>query len=319
MNQNLLTLSHGPLVWENTLPPAFKGLRLPGGTLASATGSFGSVCIQEFQADNYSIRFNVFDILQRFIARTSAKESGFHSRIILKGRVDHEMQHLGKWSLRQNQFTVLQAAGPEVTSFYDKNIHISFDAFFSMKLVSELFPLFPSINKQLSQNPVLIAASKWADAETLELVHSFLHCKYEKNFRRHFFESRIRDLLFKYLVQSANRQPDEKEPREKEMEAIYKAEEIISSNIAAHTPIPELSKKVLLNEFRLKQLFKTVFGMGPYEYLIRKRLEKAKELLENGLSVKEVAAQVGYRPSDFTTAFRKHFGFPPSIIKKRNL
>jgi AraC-like DNA-binding protein len=73
----------------------------------------------------------------------------------------------------------------------------------------------------------------------------------------------------------------------------------------------------LLNEFRLKLLFKKVFGTGPYEYLIIKRLEKGKELLATGLSVKEVAAQVGYRPSDFTTSFRNHFGYPPSVIKKK--
>jgi AraC-like DNA-binding protein len=70
--------------------------------------------------------------------------------------------------------------------------------------------------------------------------------------------------------------------------------------------IPDLAKKVLLNEFRFKQLFKRIFGTGPYEYLIKKRLEKRKALLESGLSVKETAAHVGYRPSDFTTAFRRY-------------
>jgi AraC-like DNA-binding protein len=74
----------------------------------------------------------------------------------------------------------------------------------------------------------------------------------------------------------------------------------------------------LLNEFRLKKLFKNIFGVGPYEYLVRKRFQKAKILLESGLSVKEVAAQVGYRPSDFTTAFREYFGFTPSSVIKKN-
>lgn len=317
MNLILESPSHGPFVWYHALPENFKGLRLPGGTLASVTGAFGSLCIQEFHGHQYSIRFNVFDIIQRFILRAKSNESGFHTRVILKGRVDHETNNL-KWSLRQNQFALLHAAAPEITALYDKNVHISFDTFFSMKMVDELLPLFPSIAKSLEQDALLLTPSQWADAETLELVHSILRCKYEKDLRRHFFESRVRDLLFKYLVQFSSHDPEEKQPTEKELQAVYDAERIINNDIATHTRIPELSKKVLLNEFRLKAIFKKIFGMGPYEYLVRQRMKKARDLLETGLSVKEVAAQTGYRPTDFTVAFTQHFGFTPSSVKKNN-
>src|SRR5262249_47713558 len=154
--------------------------------------------------------------------------------------------------------------------------------------------------------------------EILEIVHSVLQCRYEGEMRRYFFETRVRDLLLQYLLSSVSEQLPEKEATEKEIEAIHKAEEIINTDITKHHSIPELSRKVLLNEFRLKKLFKKILGKGPYEYLVHKRLNKAKELLEAGASVKEAATKVGYRPSDFTMAFREHFGFTPSSIKKRN-
>ena len=216
--------------------------------------------------------------------------------------------------LRQNQFSLCYASNPELITAYEKNLHISFDTFFSGKLIDELTPLFPS----LSGLPAQPSLTRPADAGALDLVHSVLRCQYEEKFRRHFFDTRVRDLLFKYLILVFADHRAEAEPSQNEIESVYKAEQIISTDIKEHIPIPLLSKKVFLNEFRLKQLFKKFFGTGPYEYLIVKRLDKAKELLEAGLSVKEVAAQVGYRPSDFTTAFRRHYGYPPGILKKRN-
>ncbi len=114
MNIQLRTLSHGPLNWKDQLPPAFKGIRLPGGTISSSVGDFGSVCIQELKADNYFIRYNVFDIFQQFVTTIESKESGIHSSILLKGHANHEMTKIGKWTLRQNQFSLLHADSPEI-------------------------------------------------------------------------------------------------------------------------------------------------------------------------------------------------------------
>ena len=90
MNKAYQTLSHAPLLWTDDLPPAFKGSHLPGATIASSSGEFGSVCMQEFGSDQYSIRYNVFDILQRFILKTKKQESGLHAQVILKGHVSME-------------------------------------------------------------------------------------------------------------------------------------------------------------------------------------------------------------------------------------
>jgi len=317
MNQNLVTLSHSPLQWDNSLPPLFKGVRLPGSNIFSSSGDFGSVCIQEYVTETFFIRLNVFDLFQRFVIKTFSAESGIHTRLMLKGRVAEEIDSATKWSLHQNRFNIFYDKQTPITEVYEKNIHITFDTFFPKKLVEELLQLFPLNNKRFKSSSLLIS-SNWADIETLELANSILRCRYQNNLRRYFFESRVKDMFFKYLVLSESPAADEKEPTEKEIQAINKAEEIINSNIAVHNSIPDLAKQVLLNEFRLKQLFKKIFGAGPYEYLVKKRLEKGKELLEQGLSVKETAAFVGYRPSDFTTSFRNHFGFQPSSIKKRN-
>jgi len=323
MRETFQTLSHEPLVWKDDLPPGFAGVRLPGGTLASASGDFGSLCTQEFQGDNFSIRYTVFNILKSSTFNSHSNEDGLHVQIVLKGSLGYTFNGFYMVPVKSNQFLFLLTSHPVIKTVLEKTLAITFEAFFSQNIIKELIAFHPSLNKIIikhQQDQVLKKKPKQlrADFETMELVHSILNCRYEKDFRRLFFETRIRDLLFKFLLLNDNNDIAGTNAGDKEIRAVYEAETIINADISKHFRIPELSKKVRLNEFRFKALFKKIFGVGPYEYLIKQRMKKAKELLEQGYSVKEVAAQTGYRPSDFTTVFRQQFGIKPSTLKKRD-
>jgi len=314
MKPPLIPLSHKLLEWKDAFPSAFKGVHLPGSSVLSSVGNFGSVCIQEYNSDDFSIRFNVFDLIERFVVKSFFRKSGIYSRLVLKGRIDHKAETDIKWSLRQSQFSLIGDSDRSVRSVvetYERNTHIIFDTHFSMKLAKELLLLYPSYI------PSPISISRYADLETLELVHSILRCKYDKELRFHFLKSRAKDLLFKYLLLNQQEITAEEEISESEINAIHQSAKIIGTDVSKHYAIPELTKQIGFNEFRFKYLFKKIFGIGPYEYLVRKRMAKAKELLQTGLSVKEVAGLVGYRASDFTTVFRTHFGIPPSSAKQK--
>lgn len=65
-----------------------------------------------------------------------------------------------------------------------------------------------------------------------------------------------------------------------------------------------------------KRDFKKVSDLTPEKWLIKKRLEKAYELMKSGKKkVVEVYAEVGFRnPSHFSTAFKKEFGMAPTAL-----
>lgn len=317
MGIELYTLSGGPLQWENDFPSSIKGLKLPGSRILSAVGNFGSVSIQEFSSPGLLIRFNVFDLIQRVVVKSFFDKPGIYTKLLLKGKVDHQVNANDKFLLQKNQFALFPIQKAAMTGTHEKDSHISFDAFISLKLARELLNLFPSYKEQADHRQA-VGTSSWADGETLNLVYSMLQCKYENDLLTHFFKARIKDLLFQYLLITSNKlSSGPNTASKKEVEAVYAAEQIITENIAVHYSIPVLSKKVLLNESRFKFVFKKIFGSGPYDYLIRKRLARSKELLEEGCSIKEAAEKVGYRPSDFTVAFQKQFGYPPSFIRQQ--
>lgn len=67
----------------------------------------------------------------------------------------------------------------------------------------------------------------------------------------------------------------------------------------------------------LSRVFKTTVGENLTEYIIRKRMEKAKELLmQPQISIKQAAQMVGYpEQAYFHRVFKKHFGITPGDIR----
>ncbi|WP_197080996.1 AraC family transcriptional regulator [Gordoniibacillus kamchatkensis] len=72
----------------------------------------------------------------------------------------------------------------------------------------------------------------------------------------------------------------------------------------------------------INTLFRKVFGISAYQYLLQFRIQKAKEFLlsDPGLTIKYIALSTGFNDSShFVSYFRKSTGFTPEQFRKRNL
>ncbi|GAA4463198.1 hypothetical protein GCM10023093_11140 [Nemorincola caseinilytica] len=100
---------------------------------------------------------------------------------------------------------------------------------------------------------------------------------------------------------------------ESEREKIELARQIINDSLDQPLTIRELSRKVAMNECYLKKGFKAITGNTIHEYQQSRRIDRAKELLQQqGLSVTDVANTLGYSSiSHFSTAFKKMTGMKP--------
>ena len=63
----------------------------------------------------------------------------------------------------------------------------------------------------------------------------------------------------------------------------------------------------------LSSIFKTYYGVTPIDYVVKKRMEEGKELLEKGeMKIKEVADWLGYQDSlYFSKVFKRVTGMSP--------
>ena len=64
--------------------------------------------------------------------------------------------------------------------------------------------------------------------------------------------------------------------------------------------------------------FKRIVGMTPGDYIRRKRLENARELIRQGYSVQQAGYSSGFTDySAFFRAFRQYFGISPGELSGR--
>jgi len=94
----------------------------------------------------------------------------------------------------------------------------------------------------------------------------------------------------------------------------------IESHIDESISIQTLSEISAMSASSLQRKFKSTLGCSVNSYIRRRRLEIAKQQLARGaVSITEAAYNAGYRhPSNFTNAFKKHFGQSPINSIKKN-
>lgn len=147
------------------------------------------------------------------------------------------------------------------------------------------------------------------------ILHQILNCPYKKGPRNIYMEGKILEffaIYFNEIIYQRENYNSLKLSNE-DINSIYKAREILDNSIGNPPTLASLSKTICLNEFKLKNGFKEIFGETVYAYVMSNRLETARLLLEErNMQVSEVASHVGYaNASHFASAFRKKFGINP--------
>ncbi|MFM7274988.1 MAG: helix-turn-helix transcriptional regulator [Gammaproteobacteria bacterium] len=103
----------------------------------------------------------------------------------------------------------------------------------------------------------------------------------------------------------------------RDVQCLQQARRILERDFLAPPTIAGLARAVGINEAKLMHAFKQIFGLTVFDFTQALRMEKAKSLLETtDLSITEIAFEVGYEySSNFTTAFKRHFGITPSTAR----
>jgi AraC-like DNA-binding protein len=102
-------------------------------------------------------------------------------------------------------------------------------------------------------------------------------------------------------------------------ESLQRARELIDAQYSQPLDLNELSQAANLSRYHFLRAFRGAFHMTPHEYLTRKRIERAKELLaESNLLVTEICFEVGFESlGSFSTLFHRIVGWSPSIYRAR--
>lgn len=151
--------------------------------------------------------------------------------------------------------------------------------------------------------------------QIIEMLNEIAENAYEGSLGNYYLLSKLKEL---FLMTHIFRSETESLPDTIKSDEIEKLE-VVKIYLEKHydeTPtIKQLSRMVLLNEFKLKNGFKEVYNFTIHAYITQLRMGKAKKMILEEVSVNEVSAVLGYKSvSHFIASFKKYFGVTPKQV-----
>lgn len=97
--------------------------------------------------------------------------------------------------------------------------------------------------------------------------------------------------------------------------------EYVHNHMYEKISISELAALVDLTRFHFIRAFKQSAGVPPHQFIIRRRVDRAKEMLaEQSASIAEIAARTGFGSAvQMTRAFRRVVGTTPSAFRRHDV
>jgi AraC-like DNA-binding protein len=97
------------------------------------------------------------------------------------------------------------------------------------------------------------------------------------------------------------------------------ARDLADRSYASPLCLDELAAVAHLSKYHFARLFKATYGITPMEYVSRRRIERAQDLLRaTNLTVTEVCFAVGFASlGSFVTRFRELVGETPGEFQRR--
>jgi AraC family transcriptional regulator len=98
---------------------------------------------------------------------------------------------------------------------------------------------------------------------------------------------------------------------------LLRGKDFLDSFHAEELALSEVARAACVSPYHFHRLFREVFGETPNQYLQRKRLERARDLLKStARGVTEISLDVGFESStSFSTLFRRTFGYSPRAYR----
>jgi AraC-like DNA-binding protein len=97
---------------------------------------------------------------------------------------------------------------------------------------------------------------------------------------------------------------------------LNRAREFIDANLTSSLTVETIAREAGINSSGLQQIFHAAEGVSIFEFVRKKRLERAWTMLSSGeCKVGEAGLIAGYsNPANFTTAFKRAFGCSPREV-----
>lgn len=101
--------------------------------------------------------------------------------------------------------------------------------------------------------------------------------------------------------------------------SILQAKTYVDEHITCNLSLEQMALQTGISKYHFIRVFKSVFGISPYQYQKRKRLESARADLMDGNEISLTALRYGFPDvATFSKSFKQQFGQTPGSTRKSN-
>ena len=104
------------------------------------------------------------------------------------------------------------------------------------------------------------------------------------------------------------------------LERLNRARKFIDLCYDLPLDLEEISSHACFSRYHFLRLFRQAFNKTPHQYLVERRIERAKELLSSqDLRVTDICFEVGFESlGSFSSLFHKTVGHPPITYREKS-
>ncbi len=317
----LRTSTYGLISLPPFEPSQIKGPLLAGSQPFRATGDFGLLLLQLYQAAHFSISLHQYHFHEETLVSFPFSKADLLAVSCLKGHAHHHLDTT-KITLLTGQYFL--TAGSNIHDLLlEANLeNMNFVVSYNFPLLTPLLTYFPLLASLIDQHHTSTCNNQpaWMNKHMNSLIEQIMSSYYEPALRDFLFHEHIHDLLYSMLIELGLQPAQFNNLSASDIDKIYKARALILENLKTHHPIHDLSRQVGLNDFKLKEGFRQLFGKGPFGVLKDARMQIAYELLlHTSRPEKDIMTEAGYTSlSAFVKAFRSVYGIPPGHLRSKS-
>lgn len=300
----------------------YQGPTLPDSELQKAEGNFGIVFFQSVISEKFTASFYHTRFRKRTTIALPIMKGLIHCIFCLKG---NEIRQVFKARIKINsdQYSFIPSSSTDIPLLMEKDVecwnlivsyHVS-----ELESVAIYFPVVSNLLNAVESTDIF-ERSVWMDKAISGLIEQLLHLNMEPSLSTFLFREWVDDLLYRALLEFEKAPVRLRHLSAVDADKIYQARRFILDDLKMHHSIDELSRKVGLNDFKIKEGFRQLFGKGPFALLKDARMELAYELmLHTHRPEKDIMTDAGYTSlTAFVKAFRSVYGIPPGHLRHQH-
>lgn len=288
-----------------------------------ATGNWGAVLFQELVTPDFAAWHSVYMIreISHFHVRSDAESIQLH--LTLKNTLHFNTVGLGNLKVKPHYFNLTYIPFVNTIGYFLPGTYESFNISYRKDYLNRFIPYLKSMEAFIEDIDHQIAGRLhpthlMATHEMMQVVNKMLHYDYTEGLNNLILDSKAQELLTLALQRISRAAASAMSLSRDDATLIESVHDWLLLNMDFNGSLYELAQQFQTNDFKLKRGFKELYGQTVHELLVTLRMERAKQmLLETNISIVEIGYRAGYNSgSNFTDAFKKHFGVPPKFVRK---